>query len=638
MADLFRKSALEKLSSPEQLDRAIVIAPSSLWVALAGGAMIVAGALLWGVFGRLPVNVEANGIYMRGDHTGGVYSEVPGMITDVEVEVGDQVKRGQVVAYVADDDVSQEVTTLKNRIESVQNVTLDSTGDVATSDNKSIIDIKAELISLTTDYELAQKTLARKQTELAGATGRMNSAKSTRDGLKSSYYDTISSLTGLPEQLDYTEAQALYSSKQQYYEQAQAQSQEAQAACDQASAAYDQANQAVSSMQGTVNQLSAQLGQLQAAYAEQQARLAQLEAAGEDTTQVQAEMNQTAAAIQETQTSYGDAQEQLYALQQNQAQAKSSLDSAQSAASMASSNVSRYQGEAESARSDFESAKAAYEAVTQQQSNQSRSQNILSNEYSQAVSDYSVEHSLVQSLTQEVESLQTQADQAKQQMDVKKQSIDTAFSTAKASVLDSLKMELAKYTANMEKYQVTASVDGVVQEVVADIGAVVGQGGEVVKVKGQETDTIDAICYIPVGEGKKVLTGMDVMIYPTTVNKQEYGHMKGTVRSVASYVTSAADMQKTLGNDNLVEAFLANGPVVEVVCSIETDDSTASGYYWSSKKGRDITLTEGTMLTASVVTEKKAPITMLIPYLKEKLTVTKNNNSQAMMQQEQAGE
>lgn len=213
MADLFRKSALEKLSSPEQLDRAIVIAPSSLWVALSGGALIVAGALLWGVFGRLPVNVDANGIYMRGDHTGGVYSEVAGMITDVEVAAGDQVKRGQVVAYVADDDVSQEVTNLRNRIEAVQNVTLDSTGDVATSDNKEIIDIKSELISLTSDYELAQKTLARRQSELAGATGRMNTAKAARDGLKSSYYDTIGNLTGLPEQLDYTESQALYSAR-----------------------------------------------------------------------------------------------------------------------------------------------------------------------------------------------------------------------------------------------------------------------------------------------------------------------------------------------------------------------------------------------------------------------------------------
>lgn len=640
MADLFRKSALEKLSSPEQLDRAIVIAPSSLWVALSGGALIVAGALLWGVFGRLPVNVDANGIYMRGDRTGGVYSEAAGMITDVEVAVGDQVKRGQVIAYVADDDVSQEVTNLRNRIEAVQNVTLDSTGDVATSDNKEIIDIKSELISLTSDYELAQKTLARRQSELAGATGRMNTAKAARDGLKSSYYDTIGNLTGLPEQLDYTESQALYSAKQQYYEQAQAQSQEAQAARDQASAVYSQACQAVDSIQSSVNQLSAQLGQLRAVYGEQQARLEELKldpiTNADAISQAEAELNQTAAQIQNAETSLGGAQEQLYAQQQNQVQARSSLDSAQSAASRAGENVSRYQSEAESARKDFEDAKAAYESVTQQQSNQSRNQNILSNEYSQAVSDYSVEHSLVQSLTQEVESLQTQADQAKQQMDVKKQSIDTAFSTAKASVLDSLKMELAKYTANMEKYQITASSDGVVQEVVADVGSVVGEGGEVVKVKGQETDTIDAICYIPVGEGKKVLPGMDVMIYPTTVNKQEYGHMKGNVRSVASYVTSAADMQKTLGNDNLVEAFLSNGPVVEVVCSIETDDSTASGYYWSSKKGKDITLTEGTMLTASVVTENKAPITMLIPYLKEKLTVTKNQNQ--TMQTEQTGE
>ena len=87
-----------------------------------------------------------------------------------------------------------------------------------------------------------------------------------------------------------------------------------------------------------------------------------------------------------------------------------------------------------------------------------------------------------------------------------------------------------------------------------------------------------------------------------------------------------------------MEAFLASGPVVEVVCSIETDDSTASGYHWSSKKGKDITLAEGTMLTASVVTENKAPITMLIPYLKEKLTVTKNNNGQVMTRQEQSGD
>ena len=58
MSDLFRKSAIEKLSSPEQLDKAIVITPPSFWIALAGGVLIVVVALLWGIFGKLPVKVE----------------------------------------------------------------------------------------------------------------------------------------------------------------------------------------------------------------------------------------------------------------------------------------------------------------------------------------------------------------------------------------------------------------------------------------------------------------------------------------------------------------------------------------------------------------------------------------------------
>lgn len=46
MKDLFRKTSLEKLSSPEQLDKMIVITPPSFWIALTGaGLMIVAVCL-----------------------------------------------------------------------------------------------------------------------------------------------------------------------------------------------------------------------------------------------------------------------------------------------------------------------------------------------------------------------------------------------------------------------------------------------------------------------------------------------------------------------------------------------------------------------------------------------------------------
>ena len=44
------------------------------------------------------------------------------------------------------------------------------------------------------------------------------------------------------------------------------------------------------------------------------------------------------------------------------------------------------------------------------------------------------------------------------------------------------------------------------------------------------------------------------------------------------------------------------------------------GYAWSSKKGKDVYLADGTMLEASIVVEKKAPITMVIPLLKSMFT------------------
>lgn len=59
MADLFRKAALDRISSPEQLDKMAVITPPRLWTALPGAGSIIGCALIWSIAGRLPVSVEA---------------------------------------------------------------------------------------------------------------------------------------------------------------------------------------------------------------------------------------------------------------------------------------------------------------------------------------------------------------------------------------------------------------------------------------------------------------------------------------------------------------------------------------------------------------------------------------------------
>ena len=62
MADVFRKSALERLSSPEQLDKAITVSNPASWLALLGVTIIIAATVIWAVFGTLPATMMLRGI------------------------------------------------------------------------------------------------------------------------------------------------------------------------------------------------------------------------------------------------------------------------------------------------------------------------------------------------------------------------------------------------------------------------------------------------------------------------------------------------------------------------------------------------------------------------------------------------
>ena len=97
---IFRAKALERLSSPEQLDLLMQVTSPKGWVALIALCAIVAFIIFWGIFGSLPTKVGGQGILMK---TGGVLTVVPlsaGQVQDVQVRVGDIIQKGQVVARV----------------------------------------------------------------------------------------------------------------------------------------------------------------------------------------------------------------------------------------------------------------------------------------------------------------------------------------------------------------------------------------------------------------------------------------------------------------------------------------------------------------------------------------------------------
>lgn len=97
---LFRKVALDRLSSPEQLDQLTQVTSSRGWISLAAVSIVLVTAIAWSVVGRLPERVSGTGMLLK---SGGVLEIVApggGRVVDVSVDVGDTVREGQVIARV----------------------------------------------------------------------------------------------------------------------------------------------------------------------------------------------------------------------------------------------------------------------------------------------------------------------------------------------------------------------------------------------------------------------------------------------------------------------------------------------------------------------------------------------------------
>ena len=69
MSQLFRKTSLEKVSSPEQLNDYIRVANPSLWLVLGAVIVLLAGVCVWGVLGRLDTTVAAVAVSQEGQTT-----------------------------------------------------------------------------------------------------------------------------------------------------------------------------------------------------------------------------------------------------------------------------------------------------------------------------------------------------------------------------------------------------------------------------------------------------------------------------------------------------------------------------------------------------------------------------------------
>lgn len=89
--NIFREKSLERISSPEELDRYIRIPGPGIWLILAAMIVLLVSGCLWGVLGRLETVVTVVGTVSDGEMTASLASaDAAGVEPGMEVVMGDE--------------------------------------------------------------------------------------------------------------------------------------------------------------------------------------------------------------------------------------------------------------------------------------------------------------------------------------------------------------------------------------------------------------------------------------------------------------------------------------------------------------------------------------------------------------------
>src|SRR5262245_60720669 len=111
---MFRKTALERLSSPEQLDRLLQVTGPRGWVALTALGVLLVAAVLWGLFGTVSTTIEGQGMLVRPEGVHSVVSPQAGVVENVLVRAGDVIHKDREVVRLSQPDDEQSPFVFSN--------------------------------------------------------------------------------------------------------------------------------------------------------------------------------------------------------------------------------------------------------------------------------------------------------------------------------------------------------------------------------------------------------------------------------------------------------------------------------------------------------------------------------------------
>jgi len=110
--------------------------------------------------------------------------------------------------------------------------------------------------------------------------------------------------------------------------------------------------------------------------------------------------------------------------------------------------------------------------------------------------------------------------------------------------------------------------------------------------------------------------GDDVSLTPDGYSQSEYGGIKGRLLSIANLSSTRENLIAETGTIARADQLIQQGLTYVGVAQLETDESTPSGYRWTSGNGPERPVTLGTSVSVQVTTRYRAPISYVLPFLR----------------------
>jgi multidrug efflux pump subunit AcrA (membrane-fusion protein) len=109
--DPFRKKAVERISSPEELDRLVRVTRPRTWIALSGLLLVIVAVVLWATLTTITTTVSGVGFVLPRGGLIEASALQPGLVREIAVTSGQQVRVGGTVAVLEGVDGSPVTVT-----------------------------------------------------------------------------------------------------------------------------------------------------------------------------------------------------------------------------------------------------------------------------------------------------------------------------------------------------------------------------------------------------------------------------------------------------------------------------------------------------------------------------------------------